>query len=77
MKIPKRVPLQTPLKQLRVARINDTWQIWLTANGDFSLGSFLQLCDDGIINIVTWHADGTETVQQIVDSLNDDTYSPI
>jgi hypothetical protein len=77
MKIPQRVPLQTPLKQLRVARIDDTWQIWLTANNDFSLGSFLQLCDDSIINIVTWHADGTETVQQIADCLNDDTYTHI
>jgi hypothetical protein len=77
MKIPQRVPLQTSLKQLRVARIDDTWQIWLTANNDFSLGSFLQLCDDSIINIVTWHADGTETVQQIADCLNDDTYTHI
>jgi hypothetical protein len=77
MKIPQRVPLQTPLQQLRVARLNGTWQLWLNANRDFTLGSFLQLCDDSIINIVTWHEDGTETVQQLRDCLNDDTYSHI
>tara|TARA_R110000823_G_scaffold120782_2_gene245623 strand:+ start:143 stop:463 length:321 start_codon:yes stop_codon:yes gene_type:complete len=77
MRIPQRVPLQTPLKQLRVSRVNDTWQIWLAANRDFTLGSFLQLCDDSIINIVTWHEDGTETVYQIADCLNDSTYTHV
>ena len=77
MRIPQRVPLQTPLKQLRVQRIDDTWQIWLNANRNFTLGSFLQLCDDSIINIVTWHEDGTETVRQLGDCLYDDTYTHV
>jgi len=36
--------------------------IWLTANGDFTLGTFIQLCDNGDVNRVTWHEDGTETI---------------
>ena len=43
------------------------WRIWLMANGDFSLGTFIQLCDNGTINRVTWHEDGTETVFEVTD----------
>lgn len=69
MKIPQRVPLQSPIKQLRVAYNNSnwSWRIWLTANGDFTLGTFIQLCDTGTINRVTWHEDGTETVFEVKD----------
>ena len=71
MPIPMRVPLQSPIKQLRVGRSNfgycEYWRIWLTANGDFTLGTFLQLCDDGTVNRVTWHEDGTETVFEVRD----------
>jgi hypothetical protein len=76
------IPLlfQTSIKQLRVENekhvlgnpkgrhfISHSWRIWLTANGDFTLGTFLQLCDNGTINRVTWHEDGTETVFEVTD----------
>ena len=32
------------------------------ANGDFTLGTFIKLLDNGEINRVTWLADGTEDV---------------
>ncbi len=41
------------------------WRLWLMANGDFTLGTFIQLLDDGTINRITWHEDGTETVMEI------------
>jgi hypothetical protein len=44
---------------------SNVWHIWLTANGDFTLGTFLRLCDDGSIQRVTWHEDGSETVFNI------------
>jgi len=71
LKIPQRVALQSPIRQMRVSYIYDEtyndgyWQIWLTANGDFTLGTFIQLCDNGTINRVTWHEDGTETVFEV------------
>ena len=43
------------------------WRCWLMANGDFSLGTFIQLLDNGGINRVTWHADGTEDVFVVKD----------
>ena len=42
------------------------WRLWLMANGDFTLGTFIQLLDNGTINRVTYHEDGTESVMQIV-----------
>ena len=41
------------------------WRLWLMANGDFTLGTFIQLLDNGKVNRVTWHADGTETVFEV------------
>ena len=38
------------------------WRLWLMANKDFSLGTFIQLLDNGEINRITWHEDGSETV---------------
>ena len=32
------------------------------ANGDFTLGTFIKLIDNGEINRVTWHEDGTESI---------------
>ena len=43
------------------------WRLWLMANGDFTLGTFIQLLDNGIVNRVTWHEDGTESVMEIKD----------
>ena len=74
--IPQRVPLQSPIKQLRVEydvgkfgikwkAIDSGWRIWLTANKEFTLGTFLRLRDDGMIQRITWHEDGTETIFEI------------
>ena len=76
---PLRFELPSPARQLRVERIahrsyyglgqyvTGCWRLWLTANGDFSLGTFLQLMDNGAINRVTFHEDGTETILQITE----------
>ena len=68
---PLKFELPGTLKQLRVERVRPTkiteghWHLWLMANGDFTLGTFIQLLDNGTINRVTWHEDGTETVLEI------------
>jgi hypothetical protein len=68
---PLRFELPSPAKVLRVERYMQIggdmmsmtgWRMWLTANGDFTLGTFIQLCDNGDINRVTWHPDGTEDI---------------
>ena len=35
--------------------------IWLNANGNFTLGTFIELKNDGTIDRVTWHPDGSES----------------
>ena len=69
---PLRFGLPSPAKTLRVERViidnkgDHTsighWRLWLMANKEFSLGTFIQLGDNGDINRVTWHTDGTETI---------------
>jgi hypothetical protein len=61
---PLRFGLPSGIKCLRVERIvhENHWRLWLNANGDFTLGTFIQLLDNGNINRVTWLADGTENV---------------
>jgi hypothetical protein len=68
MKIPQRVALQSPIKQLRVEYVQPSWRIWLTANGDFTLGTFLNLGYNGKVERVTWHEDGTESVFEVTDA---------
>jgi len=70
MKVPKRIPLQSPIKQLRVEHDKwdgKSWMIWLTANGDFSLGTFIRLHHTGRIERVTLHPNGTETIFEVTD----------
>jgi len=80
MTIPRKFTLQTPIKVLRVNREHNSirsagdyrvepsyWRIWLTANGDFTLGTFIQLLDNGKVNRVTWHEDGSETIFEMED----------
>lgn len=65
---PLRFELPGNIKCLRVERVVaydsgfDHWRLWLMANGDFSLGTFIKLLDNGMIERVTWHEDGTENV---------------
>ena len=59
--IPMKFLLQGGIKQLRVEKSDTGWMIWLNANGNFTLGTFLELDDDGTINRVTWHPDGSES----------------
>ena len=70
--IPQRLALQSPIRQLRVEHYSDpynhsSWRLWLTANGDWSLGTFIQLDGNGKIKRITWHADGTESVFEVTD----------
>jgi hypothetical protein len=64
---PSKFILSTPIKVLRVEQMShpNAWMIWLMANGDFTLGTFIRLCDNGEIHRVTWHEDGTETVMEM------------
>ena len=54
MKLPMRVPLQSPIRQLRIEQ-------------HFTLGTFIQLCDNGQVNRITWHEDGTESVFKVTE----------
>ena len=71
---PLRFELPSPARCLRVERVRSPWKhhdpgshwrLWLMANGDFTLGTFIQLLDNGKVNRITWHADGTETVFEV------------
>jgi hypothetical protein len=77
---PLRFELPSPAKQVRIEHFEyyesddnqygktcSGWRLWLMANGDFTLGTFIQLLDNGVVNRVTWHEDGTETVLEIKD----------
>ena len=71
---PLRFELPSPARQLRVEHVKQvgfhgypSWRIWLMANGDYTLGTFIQLLDNGLVNRVTWHEDGTETVLEVKD----------
>ena len=71
--LPKKITFQTPIKYLRVESIFDddsfyeetNWLLWLTANRDFTLGSFIKLCYDGSMYLCTIHEDGTQTETEI------------
>lgn len=66
--LPMKFIPQTPIKVLRIEHaMNSQWMIWLTANSDFTLGTFIQLCDDGEVNRITWHEDGSESIFSMVD----------
>ena len=75
---PLRFELPSPAKCLRVERVEKRlhfpnvdqphWRLWLMANGTFTLGTFIQLLDNGTINRVTWHEDGTESVMEVKDA---------
>ena len=60
--LPRKYTLQQGVQQLRVERNFDTkcWMIWLNANADFTVGTFIELKDDGLVDRVTWLADGGE-----------------
>ena len=73
---PLKFELPSPAKQLRVERVmpkmkvkepwlSGHWRLWLMANSDYSLGTFIQLVDSGTINRITWHEDGTETIFEV------------
>ena len=64
--IPMKFLLQGGIKQLRVERSDTGWMIWLNANGNFTLGTFLELANDGTINRVTWHPDGSESKFEVL-----------
>ncbi len=61
IKIPKKFLLPAGIKHLRVTHTPNSWMIWLNANGNFTLGTFIELKNDGTIDRVTWHPDGSES----------------
>jgi len=65
---PRKIDLQSPIKDLRIEYGNSEWMIWLTANKDWTCGTFIELNDgDGSIRRITWHPDGTETIFEVTD----------
>lgn len=46
------------------------WIIWLTANGNFTLGTYLSLNHDGTVTRVTLHEDGSVTEFNLTDESN-------
>lgn len=70
---PLRFGLPGGIKALRVEREDQytvpvpihCWRLWLSANADYTLGTFIQLNDDGTIQRVTWLADGSESIFDI------------
>jgi hypothetical protein len=64
---PRRINLQSPIRDLRIERNDDSWCIWLTANKDWTCGSFIKLCDTNHIKRCTLHPDGTETIFEVTD----------
>lgn len=67
MKIPRKIWLQSPIRDLRVERSvhKSGWIIWLAANKDFTLGTYIILYDDGRIQRETIHPDGSVTILEI------------
>lgn len=57
-----RVGIQPGTKALRLERFSAFWALWINAAPDFSQGSLLRLYNDGAVEYVTIHADGTESV---------------
>ena len=64
---PLKINIQSPIRDLRVDHFDqyNCWRIWLTANSDFTLGTFIQLNNNGTVQRVTWHPDGTESIFDI------------
>lgn len=59
--IPLHFGLQGGTKQLRVERHRDGgWCVWINANAEFTLGTYILLCDNGQIKRVTLYPDGHE-----------------
>ena len=73
MPIPKFIPLQAGLKHIRIEHIQEPdpirnyWRLWLSANGDYTLGTFLELTLGGSCYRVTWLADGSEHRMEITE----------
>ena len=66
--IPIKFGLPGGIKQLRVERHkSDGWVIWLSANAEFTLGTYILLCDNGEIKRCTIHPDGHEEVYAYAD----------
>ncbi len=69
--IPLKIGIQSPIRDLRISKHEtyvtncNNWRIWLTANGNFTLGTFIELCPNGIMNRVTLHEDGTDSTFRI------------
>ena len=65
--LPRKFGVPGGYKNLRIehselGRANWHWRIWLSANRDFTCGTFLALYTGGEIKRITWHPDGTESV---------------
>ena len=59
---PKMIPLQGGIRNLRVELSEQGWMVWLNANGDWTIGTFLLFDQlNKKIERVTWHPDGSET----------------
>ena len=60
--LPRKMPIQGGMRDLRVEWSKDGWMVWLNANGDWTIGTFLLLHHDDMgIERITWFPDGGES----------------
>lgn len=64
---PMAFTLLSATKTIRASRFNDHWAVWLTANGDYTIGTYIALYDDGHIDRITLHEDGTQSIFRLKD----------
>jgi hypothetical protein len=71
---PLKIGLPGGLRQLRMEKVPDdeiydesfSWIIWLGANADFTLGTFIKLGGNGTVQRITLHPDGTESIFDVI-----------
>jgi len=57
-----RIERVTPTRRMFHDPIGGAWMVWISANIDFTRGTYILLNDDGTIDRVTVNPDGTEDV---------------
>lgn len=60
IKATQRVAIPPGTKALRIERARGSWCVWIHANPTFTLGTYLELHDTGLMEGVTVRDDDTE-----------------
>lgn len=70
--LPKKFGLQGGTRNLRIEWHNGCWCVWLAANADFTIGSFLRLGPNGKIERVVWREGEGEEVFEYQEGADDE-----